>query len=72
MFFQAARQEVISLRNIISAWRAAGLKLYNPSPILLKYRPKTPLFASFTNEDRRRIDIQVQLDVSQKINEFVD
>src|ERR1700679_4203848 len=51
MFFQAVRQEVISLRNITSAWRAAGLKLYNPSLILLKYRPKTPLFTSFTNKD---------------------
>jgi hypothetical protein len=72
MFFQAARQEAISLRNITSAWRAAGLKPYNPSPILLKYRPKTPPFASFTDEDGRRVDIQVQPDVGQKINEFVD
>jgi hypothetical protein len=72
MFFQAARQEAISLRNITSAWRAAGWKPYNPSPTLLKYRPKTPLFASFTDEDGRRVDIQVQPDIGQKINEFVD
>src|ERR1700682_6141348 len=72
MFFQAVRQEVISLRNIVSTWRAAGVKPYNPLLILLKYRPKTPLFVSFTNEDGRRINIQVQPDVGQKINEFMD
>lgn len=72
MFFQAARQEAISPRNIISAWRAVGLKPYNPSPILMKYRPKTPPFASFTHEDGRRVDIQVQPDIGQKINEIVE
>jgi hypothetical protein len=44
MHFQAARQEAISARNIESAWRAVGLIPYNPSPILEKYRPKTPPF----------------------------
>jgi hypothetical protein len=45
MHFQAARQEAISARNIESAWRAVGLIPYNPSPILEKYRPKTPPFS---------------------------
>ena len=61
-FYQLARQEAISLRNIASAWRAAGLKPFNPSPILQKYRPRTPPFTS----DRG----QVQPDVAQEIDEI--
>ena len=59
-FYQLARQEAISLRNIASAWRAAGLKPFNPSPILQKYRPRTPPFTS----DRG----QVQPDIAQEID----
>jgi hypothetical protein len=70
-FFQLARQEAMSLKNIASAWRAAGLKPFNPSPILQKYRPKISPFASFTNDDGVRVDIQVQPNEAQKINEFV-
>ena len=62
IFFQAARQEAFSQRNISSAWRAAGLKPFNPSPILQKYKPKTPPLTSST---------EVQSGIGQKINEFM-
>jgi hypothetical protein len=68
MFFQLAKQEVISLRNIISAWRAVGLKPFNSTPILQKYKPKTPPFASLTNEDGVRVNIKLQLDLAQQVN----
>lgn len=71
MFFQLARQEVISLRNIASAWRAAGLKPFNPPLILQKYRPKTPPCVSLTNEDGVCINIQLQPDLAQQVNKIV-
>jgi hypothetical protein len=71
MFFQLARQEVISLRNIASAWRAAGLKPFNPTLILQKYRLKTPPCVSLTNEDGVCINIQLPPDLAQQVNKIV-
>ncbi|KAF2180106.1 hypothetical protein K469DRAFT_797029, partial [Zopfia rhizophila CBS 207.26] len=34
IFFQRARQKAITKYNIASAWRKAGLLLYNPSSVL--------------------------------------
>lgn len=45
-FFQQARQAAITIRNIESAWRKAGLIPFNPSPILSLLRPKTSPSAS--------------------------
>jgi DDE superfamily endonuclease len=70
-FFQLARQEAISLGNIASAWRAAGLKPFNPTPILQKHRPKIPPSVSFTNEDGVSIEIQLQPDLAEQVNKFV-
>ena len=48
-YFQEARRCIVP--NIGSAWRAAGLRPFNPEPILARARPKSPPIASFTNED---------------------
>jgi hypothetical protein len=49
-FFEEARKEAISARNIAIAWKAAGLIPFNTAPILSKLRPKTRPFASITDE----------------------
>jgi hypothetical protein len=49
-FFQQARQEAITIRNIESAWRKAGLHPFDPLPILSLLRPKTPPSASLTKD----------------------
>lgn len=67
-YFQARKTIT---RNIPGAWRGAGLYPYNPEYILQQYRPTTPPFASLTDKNGRRIDIQVGPDVAQKINEIV-
>ena len=49
--YQAAHSEAISLSNIASTWRVMGLIPYNPSTVLLKIQPETPLFASLINKN---------------------
>ena len=66
-FFQLARKEAISLRNIASAWRATGLRPFNPSLVLQKHKPSTPVTASFTANG----DIQLQPTEAQKVNQFM-
>lgn len=70
-FFSQARREAISMRNITSAWKAAGLIPFDTAPILSKLRPKSPPFASFTDENGRRLDITLEPHVAQKINEII-
>lgn len=70
-FFDQSRREAISMRNIASAWKAAGLIPFETAPILSKLRPKTPPFASITDENGRRLDIAVEPHVAQKINEII-
>jgi hypothetical protein len=68
MFSQLARQEAISLRNIISAWRAVGLEPFNPTPILSRCKPKMPPFASLASEGGVRVNIELQPDLAQQVN----
>jgi hypothetical protein len=67
--FQEARKTIP--KNIPGAWRGAGLVPYNPEKILASFRPKTPPFVSLTDENGRRVDIQVGDDLAQRINAIV-
>lgn len=71
LFLQTARRKAITLRNIGSAWRKAGLSPFDPQSILKRFRPKTPPFFSLTNEDGVRLDIQANQDQSKRINELI-
>src|SRR5271163_4665821 len=66
-FFQLARKDAISLRNIASAWRATGLRPFNPSLVLQKHKPSTLVTASFSTNG----DIQLQPTEAQKVNRFM-
>ncbi len=59
-YYQEARSTAITTQNVLSAWRAAGLILYNPSVVTSKLpRPKTPSYASFTNSNEVQVNIAV-------------
>ena len=69
-------EEVFSIqpgnKEWVSAIECIGTNGYtNPTPILQKYRPKTPPFASLTNEDGVRIDIQLQPDQAAQVNKIM-
>lgn len=67
--YQEARNTISS--NIPGAWRDAGLSPFNPARILTQYRPKTTPYASFTNENGVRIDVEVGSDLGERINQIV-
>ena len=72
-YYQEARLTAITTRNVLSAWRGAGLIPYNPSVIISKFpRPKTPPFASFTNSNGVQVDVAVTPHTAKRINQFVD
>lgn len=69
-FYQRARKTIS--KNIPGAWRGAGLLPFNPEKILSRHRPKTPPFASFTDQQGRRIDIAVGGELGLQINNIVE
>jgi hypothetical protein len=70
--YQHAREKAITVSNISSAWRATGLIPYDPTPILQKFRPKTPPQASLIDENGRRINITItEPSLASKVNELI-
>ena len=68
-FFQKARQATFTAQNIASAWQKAGLLPFNPTPILERYRPKTPPFStdkSSTNDNTAKKVDKIFSEVLQK------
>ena len=71
-YYQHAREKAITIQNISSAWRATGLIPYNPTPILQKFRPKTPPHASLTDENGRCVNITINKpSLAGKVNELI-
>lgn len=71
-YYQSARVEGFSTQNILSAWRATGLVPYNPDVVTSKLpRPKTPPYATFTNEDGVQVNVPVTPHTATRINEVV-
>lgn len=69
LYYQEARKTI--LPNILGAWRDAGLSPFNPTRVLARYRPKTTPYASFTNENGVRIDIELGAELGERINQIV-
>jgi hypothetical protein len=58
-------------RNIPSAFRGCGLIPLDPTRVLEKVRPKTPPYASITDEHGRTVNLPVSPDLATKINTMV-
>jgi hypothetical protein len=58
-------------KNVPSAWRGAGLVPFDPDKVLVHYRPKTPPFASLTDENGTRADIQVDNNIPKQVDDLV-
>jgi hypothetical protein len=58
-------------KNVPSAWRGAGLVPFDPDKVLVHYRPKTPPFASLTDENGTRVDIQVDNNIAKQVDDLV-
>jgi len=72
-YYHKARSTAITTRNVLSAWRAAGLIPYDPSVITSNLpRPTTPPFASLTNSNGVQVNITVTPHTAIRINQFVD
>ncbi len=72
-YYQKARLTAITTQNVLSAWQAAGLILYN-SFIVTSKLPwlKTPPYASFTNFNEVQVNIAVTSSAATWINQFVN
>ena len=71
-YYQQARIEGLSKQNILSAWRSTGLVPYNPDVVVSKLpRPKTPPYATFTNEDGVQVNVPVTPHTVTRINEII-
>lgn len=68
--YQEARKCIS--KNIAGAWAGAGLIPYNPTKVLQRFRPRTPPMVSFTDDQGRRLDIQVSDHLADRINKLVD
>jgi len=72
-YYQKARSTAITTKNVLSAWWAAELVLYDPSIITSNLSwPTTSLFASFTNFNEVQINITVTPHTATWINQFVN
>jgi hypothetical protein len=65
-FYHLARTDAFSPENIESAWSATGLIPSDPSHVLRKYRPSTPVTAGSTE-----FCAQLQPAQAQKVNEIL-
>jgi hypothetical protein len=68
-FYQKTRKGIA--KNIPGAWRGCGLFPFNPQKVLINYRPKTPPFATFTDENGRSVNIQAGDTLAGQINTLV-
>jgi hypothetical protein len=66
IFYHLARKDAFSPENIESAWSSTGLIPFDPSHVLEKYRPTTPLTAVSTE-----FCAQLQPAQAEKVNEIL-
>ena len=63
--YQEARKCIT--KNISGAWNGAGLIPFHPEKVLNRFKPKTPPFVSFTDDQGRHINVQMPDQITERI-----
>ena len=70
LLYQEARKCIT--KNISGVWTGTGLIPFQPEKVLNRFKPKTPPFVSFTDNQGRHINVQMPDQITERINKLVD